>query len=116
MYIFVTLTVSLNCRTNDGIEMQSSMQNSTIHKNPSAEKDVTELEETAMSDHVIYCTINSQPQEQNAELHENPSGKVQQVGISNPMYSVQLRAIENHYSFDSSTENIPTYCTADYVQ
>ena len=67
--------------------------------------------------HVIYDTINTQPQEQNADIHENPSAndvEMTKAGIANPMYNVQLRAKENPYSFDTSTENTPTLCTADH--
>ena len=79
------------------------MQNSTIHKNPSTEKDATELVDTAMSNH-DQSTINSQPQEQNAEFHKNPSE------------NVQIRATENHCSIDSNAKTFPTHCTADHVQ
>ena len=118
--MYVSLTVALNCRTNnicDGVEMQSSTQNDTMYENPTA-KDATKLSETAMSDHVIYDTINPQPQEQSACIHENPSASNEELkitGITNPMYSAQLRATENPYLLDASTESTPTHC-ADYVQ
>ena len=95
-----------------------SIQNATMHENPSTAKDAT-ISETTMSDHVIYDTINPQPQEQSACIHENRSTsneELKTVGITNPMYSAQLRATENPYSFDVSTESTPTHCTADYVQ
>ena len=99
--------------------MQSSMQNATVHENPSTIKDATKLSETSMSDHVIYDTIKPQPQEQSACIHENPSASNEELkitGITNPMYSAQLRATENPYLLDASTENGPTHCTADDVQ
>ena len=66
--------------------------------------------------HVKYDTINVQPQEQNADIYKNPSANDVEMtkGITNPMYTVQLRANENPYSFDTSTENTPTLCTADH--
>ena len=99
--------------------MQSSTQSATVHENPSTAKDAMKLSETSMSDHVIYDTIKPQPLEQSACIHENPSAsnkELKTVGITNPMYSVKLRAAENPYSFDASTESTPTHCTADYVQ
>ena len=99
--------------------MQSVTQCIAIHGNLSADKDVTKVSETAMSDHALYDTINPQPQQQSVSIHVNPSASdedVKTIGIPNPMYNAQVRATENPYSFDTCTENAPTHCTADYVQ
>ena len=122
MYVCITLAVAINCRTNniyDGVEMQSSMYNATMHENPTTEKDAAILCETTMSDHVVYDTINPKPQEQGACIHENPTAnneEIEKAGITNPMYNVHLRATENPYSFDASTVSTSTHCTADCVQ
>jgi len=98
------------------MEMQTSVQSTTICKNPSTDKDTTRVSKTMISSdmQVIYDTINVQPPEQNADIYENPSAndiEMTKAGTPNP---VQLRAKENPYSFDTSTENTPTLCTADH--
>ena len=90
--------------------MQSSIHNATLHENCSTEKDEAKLSKTTLSDHGINDTGNSQPHEQDACINENPS-------VSNEaIYNVHLRATENPYSFDVSTEGTPTPCTADHVE
>ena len=99
--------------------MQSSIQTTAIRVNPSTEKDEAKLSDTTMSDHVIYDTINTQPQEQNTCINEGPSvidEEAANAGIPNPMYDDRLRVIENPYSLDASTGDTPTHCTADYAQ
>ena len=97
----------------------SSVQVTAIHVNPSTENDEAKLSDTTMSDHVIYDTIKIQPQERSTCLHEGPSvndendEEAVNVGIPNPMYDDQLRAKENPYSFDVSTGDTPTDCTAE---
>ena len=87
--------------------MQSSMQNA---ENPSTAKDATKLSETAMSDDVIYDTID--PQEQSAYIHENSNEELKEAGITNPIYSAQLKATKNPYSCDASYGEYPhsLYC------
>ena len=99
--------------------MQSSIQISTIHVNPSTEKDAAKLSDTTMSDHVIYDTVKSHPQKQNTCIHEGPSVNDEEAvntGVPNPLYDDQLRATENPYSFDASTGDAPSHCTADHAQ
>lgn len=118
----VILTVALHCRTHniyDGVEMQSSIQVADIHVNPSTEKDEAKLSDTTMPDHVIYDTINTQPQEQNTCINEGPSvidEEAANAGVPNPVYDDQLRVTENPCSLDASTGDSPTHCTADHAQ
>jgi len=95
--------------------MHTSVQGTAICENPSTDKDA-KVSETMISNdtNVAYDTINTQPQKQNADIHENSSAEMIKAGLPNPMYAVQLIAKENPYSFDTSTENTSTLCTADH--
>ena len=98
--------------------MQSSIQISGIHVNPSTEKDEAKLSDTTMPDNIIYDTINTQPHEQNTCINEGPSVNSEEAvnaGIPNPVYNDQIRAVENPCFLDASTGDSPTHCTADHA-
>ena len=105
------MTVAFNCREpNDHImEMQSSMDDNTIHEKLEKDNVTIKSSETITSDDLdpvhVYATVESLPLEQN---NKNSSACVKEVietGLSNPADADHQRAKENDYVIDSSTEN-----------
>ena len=92
------MTVALNCRkpNNHIMEMQSSMDDDTIHEK--FEKDnVTRISDDSDYEHV-YATVESLPLEQNDKNSSACVNEVIETGLSNPADAVRQTAKENPYN------------------
>ena len=90
------------------VEMQSSVNNATVHGNP--EKDSKSHETAMFDDSHSYTTINSLQLEHNNDTHETVThdDRVRKDETSNPMATARQIANENPYVIDTSSENTST--------